>query len=137
MSETLSPRAEIVGTANAIKLAADRIHAISRFMIRNLVGTGFIHQAMSNLARTSTFRLTFAIAGTFLLGSLLLSGFIYWQSAVYLIAQNDALLVEQMRVFVSDTPEQRLAEIKDRLLKDPNHVKIAALFDAAGRGTAR
>src|ERR1700744_6020547 len=117
MSETLSPRAEIVGTTNAMKRVADRIHAISsRFMIRNPVGSGFIHHAISNLTRTSAFLLTLAIVGTFLLGSLLLSGFIYWQSAVYLIAQNDVLLVEQMRVFVSDTPEQRLAEIKDRLL---------------------
>jgi signal transduction histidine kinase len=66
----------------------------------------------------------------------LLSGFVYWRSAVYLISQNDALLAQQMRVFVSNTPEERLAEIKDRLLKDPNHTKIAALFGADGQRIA-
>jgi signal transduction histidine kinase len=136
MSETLSSRAEIVGATDKVKGAADRMHSASRFMICNPVANSFIRDAMSDFARTSTFRLTLTIVGTFLLGTLLLSGFVYWQSAVYLISQNDALLAEQMRVFVSNTPQQRLAEIKDRLLKDPNHVKIAALFGADGQRIA-
>jgi signal transduction histidine kinase len=140
MSGALSSRAEI-GATSTVKSAADRMHAVSRSVTCDAVGISFIRNAMSRNAmsafvRTSTFRLALTIVSTFLLGTLLLSAFVYWQSAVYLISQTDALLAEQMRVFVSNTPEQRLAEIDDRLLKDPNHTKVAALFSADGQRIA-
>jgi signal transduction histidine kinase len=88
---------------------------------------------LPDFARTTTFRWTLAVAGAIVLYTLVMFGFVYWQTAAYLISENDALLAEEMRVFATNTPEQRLAEIDDRLRKDPRHVKVAGVFDAGGR----
>ena len=48
----------------------------------------------------------------------------------------DVLQAEELNVFASDTPERLLQEIKDRLLKDPQHIKIAGLFGVDGRRIA-
>jgi signal transduction histidine kinase len=48
------------------------------------------------------------------------------------MSKYDALLVDELRVFASNTPGQLLQEINDRLLKDPQHIKIAGLFGANG-----
>jgi signal transduction histidine kinase len=88
---------------------------------------------LPDFARTTTFRWTLAIAGAIVLYTLVIFGFVYWQTAAYLMSEDDALLAEELRVFATNTPEQRLAEIADRLLKDPRRVKIAGLFGADGR----
>jgi signal transduction histidine kinase len=91
---------------------------------------------LPDFIRTTTFRWTLAIAGVFVVYTLVLFGFVYWQTAAYMISENDALLTEELRVFSANTPEQRLAEIDDRLRKDPRRIKIAALFDADGHRIA-
>src|ERR1700730_9742676 len=91
---------------------------------------------LPDFARTTTFRWTLVVAGAFILSTLVLFGFVYWQTAVYMIAENDLLLTEELRVFADNTPEQRLAEIEDRLRKDPRRVKIAGLFAADGHRIA-
>src|ERR1700674_3567598 len=91
---------------------------------------------LPDFARTTTFRWTLAVAGAFVLYTLVLFGFVYWQTAAYLLSENDILLTEELRVFAANTPEQRLAEIDDRLRKDPRRVKIAGLFDAGGHRIA-
>jgi signal transduction histidine kinase len=91
---------------------------------------------LPDFARTTTFRWTLAVAGAFVLCTLLLFGFVYWQTAVYLTSQYDVLLAEELRVFATNTPEQRLAEIDDRLRKDPRRIKIAGLFGADGHRIA-
>jgi signal transduction histidine kinase len=48
----------------------------------------------------------------------------------------DQLLTEELRVFVANTPEQRLQEIDDRLRKDPGRIKVAGLFGDDGRRIA-
>jgi hypothetical protein len=88
---------------------------------------------LPEFARTTTFRWTLTVAGAIVLYTLVLFGFVYWQTAAYLISENDALLAEELHVFAANTPEQRLAEIDDRLRKDPRRVKIAGLFGADGR----
>src|SRR5258708_78929 len=88
---------------------------------------------LPDFARTTTFRWTLAIAGAIVLYPLVMFGFVYWQTAAYLISENDVLLVNELRVFADNTPEQRLAEIDDRLRKDPRRVKVAGLFGADGR----
>src|SRR6266852_1915748 len=45
-------------------------------------------------------------------------------------------LANALSVFAANTPEQRLAEIDDRLRKDPRHVKVAGLFGADGHRIA-
>jgi signal transduction histidine kinase len=88
---------------------------------------------LPDFARTTTFRWTLTIAGAIVLYTLVMFGFVYWQTAAYLISENDVLLVNELRVFADNTPAQRLAEIDDRLRKDPRRVKVAGLFGADGR----
>jgi len=87
---------------------------------------------LPDFARTTTFRWALTVASAFLLCTLVLFGFVYWQTAVYVISKYDVLLVEELRVFASNTPEQLLQEINDRLLKDPQRIKVAGLFGADG-----
>jgi signal transduction histidine kinase len=91
---------------------------------------------LPDFARTTTFRWTLAVAGAFVLCTLVLFGFVYWQTAALMTAQYDVLLTEELRVFATNTPEQRLAEIDDRLRKDPRRIKIAGLFGADGQRIA-
>src|SRR5467141_2954011 len=91
---------------------------------------------LPDFARTTTFRWTLVVASVFVLCTLLLFGFVYWRTAVYVMSQNDVLLTEELRVFAANTPEQRLAEIDDRLRKDPRHIKVAGLFGADGHRIA-
>jgi signal transduction histidine kinase len=98
------------------------------------LGSSFVH--LPDFTRMTTFRWTLIVAGAFFLCTVLLFGFVYWQTAVYLMDNNDALLSGELRVFVANTPEQRLQEINDRLSKDPQHTKIASLFGHDGHRIA-
>jgi signal transduction histidine kinase len=91
---------------------------------------------LPDFARTTTFRWTLAVAGVFVIYTLVLFGFVYWQTAAYLLSENDTLLTEEMRVFVGNTPEQRLSEIDDRLRKDPRRIKVAGLLGPNGQRIA-
>ena len=91
---------------------------------------------LPDFARTSTFRGTLIVAGAFFLCTLLLFGFVYWRTAVYVMDKNDVLLSNELRVFAANTPEQRLQEIDDRLRKDPEHIKIAGVFGGDGHRVA-
>jgi signal transduction histidine kinase len=91
---------------------------------------------LPDFARTTTFRWALTVASAFLLCTLVLFGFVYWQAAVFETSKYDALLVNELQVFASNTPDQLLQEINDRLLKDPEHVKIAGLFGADGNRIA-
>jgi len=66
----------------------------------------------------------------------LLFGFVYWQTAVYLMDKNDALLSEHFVFSLPTHRKQRLQEIDDRLRKDPERIKIAGLFDHDGHRIA-
>jgi signal transduction histidine kinase len=87
---------------------------------------------LPDFVRTTTFRWTLVVAGAFFLCTMLLFAFVYWQTAGYVMTKYDVLLSEELRVFVDNTPEQRLQEIDDRLRKDPEHIKVAGLFSADG-----
>ena len=89
------------------------------------VAWGLYSVRLPDFARTTTFRWALIVSSAFLLCTLVLFGFVYWQTAVYVMNKYDVLLVEELQVFASNTPEQRLQEIEDRLLKDPQHIKIA------------
>ena len=88
---------------------------------------------LPDFARSTTFRWTLTVAGAFVLCTLVLFGFVYWQTVAYMVSKYDVLLAQELRVFAANTPEQRLAEIDDRLQKDPQRIKIAGLFSADGR----
>ena len=89
-----------------------------------------------DFTRTPTFYSVFTVAGALLLFTLVLFAFVYRQTTSYVMSKYDALLVEELQVFASNAPNQLLQEINDRLLKDPQHIKIAGLFGADGRRIA-
>src|SRR6266852_642756 len=91
---------------------------------------------LPDFIRTTTFRWTLAIASAFVLYTFVLFGFVYWQTAAYMLSEGDVFLANELSVFAANTPEQRLAEIDDRLRKDPRHVKVAGLFGADGHRIA-
>jgi signal transduction histidine kinase len=91
---------------------------------------------LPDFARSTTFRWTLTVAGAFALCTLVLFAFVYWQTALYMVSKYDLLLAQELRVFAANTPEQRLAEIEDRLQKDPQRIKIAGLFGADGQRIA-
>jgi signal transduction histidine kinase len=97
-------------------------------------GSSSVH--LPDFARTTTFRSTLIVAGAFFLCTVLLFGFVYWQTVVYVMDKYDQLLSQELSVFVENTPERRLQEIDDRLRKDPGRIKVAGLFGDDGHRIA-
>ena len=91
---------------------------------------------LPDFTRTTTFRWTLAVAGAFVLGTLVLFGFVYWQTATYMTSRIDGTLAQALSVIADDAPEQRLESVDNRLRQDPRRIWIAALFSADGRRIA-
>jgi signal transduction histidine kinase len=89
-----------------------------------------------DFVRTHTFYPVVIVTGVLVVCTVLLFWFLYRQAATYLMDQYDTLVVEELNVFASNDPAHRLQEIEDRLLKDPNHIKITGLFGAGGQRIA-
>ncbi len=85
---------------------------------------------LPDFVRTTTFRWTIIVAGAFVLCTVVLFGFVYWQTTSYLTASFDTLLMGELRLFAADSPEKRLTDIDDRLRDDPRRFRIAGLFAA-------
>jgi len=91
---------------------------------------------LPDFARTTTFRWTLAVAGAFVLCTLLLFGFVYWQTAAYMTSSFDRLITGEVSLIAPDTPEHRLELIVNRLRDDPRRIRIAGLFGADTLRTA-
>src|SRR5580692_3290697 len=91
---------------------------------------------LPDFARTSTFRSTLAIAVAFVLCTVVLFGFVYWQTATYLTSSFDALITGELQIFAAEPPERWLPHINERLDNDPRRVRIAGLFGADGHRIA-
>jgi signal transduction histidine kinase len=91
---------------------------------------------LPDFARTTTFRWTLAVAGTFVVYTLVLFGFVYWQTAAYMTSSIDRLLTGEVSLIAPDTPERRLELIVNRLRDDPRRIRIAGLFGADGHRIA-
>jgi signal transduction histidine kinase len=89
-----------------------------------------------DFVRTTTFRWTLTVAGSFILCILVLFGFVYWQTANYLTSAVDSLLTGEAKIIANDTAERRPVHIEDRLRNDPRRFRIAGLFGADGRRIA-
>jgi signal transduction histidine kinase len=87
---------------------------------------------LPDFLRTTTFRWTLAVASAFVLCTLALFGFVYWQTATYMTSTFDDLITGELRILAADTPEQRLVQIDKRLGDDPRRIRIGGLFDADG-----
>ena len=91
---------------------------------------------LPDFVRTTTFRWTLAVAGAFVLCTLVLFGFVYWQTAAYMTSTFDDLITGELRIIAADTPERRLEQIDERLRNDPRRIRIAGLFGADGHRIA-
>jgi len=91
---------------------------------------------LPEFTRTTAFRWTLAVAGAFVVCTLLLFGFVYWEVATYTTERVDGLLIDELHVIAADSAERRLEDIDDRLRQDPRRIRIAGLFAADGRRIA-
>ncbi|HEY3795873.1 MAG TPA: ATP-binding protein [Bradyrhizobium sp.] len=91
---------------------------------------------LPDFARTTTFRSTLVIAGAFVLCTVVLFGFVYWQTAAYITSSFDALITGELHIIAGEPPERWLPHIKERLDNDPRRVRIAGLFAADGHRIA-
>jgi signal transduction histidine kinase len=91
---------------------------------------------LPDFARTTTFRWTLGIAGAFVLGTLVLFGFVYWQTAAYMTSAVDSLLIGELRAIAEAAPERRPAMIDDRLSLDPRRIRVLGLFGPDGHRIA-
>jgi signal transduction histidine kinase len=91
---------------------------------------------LPEFARTTTFRWTLMVTGAFVLCTLLLFGFVYWQTAVYMRSNIDGLIIAELHNLAADPPQRRLNEIRERLSNDQRRIRIGAVFDAQGRPIA-
>src|ERR1700730_4421545 len=97
-------------------------------------GSSSVH--LSDFVRTTTFRSTLVIAGAFVLCTVVLFGFVYWQTAAYITSSVDALITGELRIIAAEPPERWLPHINERLDNDPRRVRIAGLFGADGHRIA-
>ena len=91
---------------------------------------------LPDFTRTTTFRWTLAVAGSFVLCTLVLFGFVYWQTAAHLTTGVDSLLTGELRAIAEAAPERRPAMIEDRLSLDPRRIRVLGLFGPDGHPIA-
>ena len=98
--------------------------------------SGLSSVRLPDFVRTTTFRSTLVIAGAFVLCTLVLFSFVYWQTAAYMTSSFDALITGELHIFAAEPPERWLPHINERLDNDPRRVRIAGLFGADGHRIA-
>lgn len=87
---------------------------------------------LSEIPRTSGFRIGVLFLALFGCSFLALFGYLYWQTAVYLKAEADANLYRQVDNRSQQAPDLRLAEIRKHAQQDADGRLPHALFDANG-----
>lgn len=83
-----------------------------------------------------TFRWAVGVAGAFGVCTLLLFGFVYWQTADYVIAAVDTIITADARANGATTPSDLSRFIRQYLEDDPRRVKLAELFTESGTPSA-
>lgn len=86
--------------------------------------------------RSTTFRWAIAVAAAFVASTLILFGFVYWQTSAYLTVRIDSLIIGELAGIASEPREQRRLLVDSRLKGDPRRIKLAGLFAADGRRIA-
>ena len=87
---------------------------------------------LPEFVRSTTFRWALGAAGAFAFCTVLLFGFVYWQTAMYVTDNLDAIIVADARLTPGMTRPQELAFITEHLVEDPRRVKLAELFGSDG-----
>jgi hypothetical protein len=91
---------------------------------------------LSDLRRTTSFRLALLFLALFGAASLTLFGFLYWQTAGYLQSGTDEWLARELASLVAASPSQLTEHLNEHAARDPEGDRPFALFDAAGHGVA-
>jgi signal transduction histidine kinase len=91
---------------------------------------------LSDIPRTTSFRLALLFLGLFGAASLILFGFMYWQTARYLSNGVDDWLGSEMASRSAEHSSERMRQLNTRTMLDPESRRPIALFDAAGHWVA-
>jgi signal transduction histidine kinase len=91
---------------------------------------------LSDLRRTTSFRLALVFLALFGAASLTLFGFLYWQTAGYLNSGTDEWLAREVTSLVAASPSELIARLNEHAARDPEGNRPFALFDAAGNEVA-
>ena len=83
---------------------------------------------LPEFVRSTTVRWALAVAGAFGVCTLLLFGFVYWQTATYLTENLDAIIIADARLNNAEARDQELKFVMQHLIEDPRRVKLAELF---------
>jgi signal transduction histidine kinase len=91
---------------------------------------------LSDLPRTTSFRLALLFLALFGAASLTLFGFLYWQTAGYLTGSVDEWLTREAASLVAASPSEIAERLNERAAHDPEGPRPFAMFDAAGNRVA-
>ena len=91
---------------------------------------------ISELWRTTTFRLTILYGLVFALGAMALLGMIYVQSAVYLTRRVDGILNNEADALMRSPPQAMSGRIAEALALSGDRISVFALFSANGQWIA-
>ena len=70
---------------------------------------------LPEFSRTTTFRWTLVVSGAFALCTILMFGFVYWQTTAEFIRRIDGIVTRGADVIAAAAPENRRAAIDERL----------------------
>src|SRR5882724_9435718 len=91
---------------------------------------------LSDIPRTTSFRLALLFLCLFGAASLILFGFMYWQTAGYMAGGVDQWLRNEMASRSAADPSDRLRALNARAVLDPDSHRPIALFDSDGHWLA-
>lgn len=91
---------------------------------------------LTDVPRTTAFRLTLAFSGLLIGSVILLFGFIYWRTAVLLTHRLDDTLAGEVRELVHTPPDAQSMALDNQVDSDPHHNWQAGLFTADHRPLA-
>jgi len=88
--------------------------------------------ALGEVVSSSSFRLAISFATAFVISTLLLFAFIYWQTAIVEIERIDSELAHDARLMAEQDPGGLLESVRVRVAYDIHRVTSAAVFAADG-----
>jgi signal transduction histidine kinase len=87
---------------------------------------------LPEVIHSTTFRWAVGAAMAFGACTLLLFGFVYWQTAAYVTGNMDATITADVRLDDGSSPPEVLHFVNEHLEQDPRRVKLAGLFGPDG-----
>ncbi|HEX4173265.1 MAG TPA: HAMP domain-containing sensor histidine kinase [Acetobacteraceae bacterium] len=87
---------------------------------------------LPEVIHSTTFRWAMGVAVAFSVCTLLLFGFVYWQTAAYVTGNMDATITADVQLDDGTSPPQVLHFVQEQVEQDPRRVKLAGLFGPDG-----